>query len=103
MWTAAGTPAEGDPSQTQGWSVPPEGWGATAQGWAVPAPGAVENRRRGPGAAVYAGVLLVVFGTIALADAVIPGLAGVNLGPALLVALGVALLIGSVRRTADGA
>ena len=29
-------------------------------------------RRRGPGAAVYVGVLLVVFGAIALADAVDP-------------------------------
>ena len=63
-------------------------------------PGAGGDRRPGPGAAVYAGVLLVVFGTIALADAVIPGLSGVSLAPALLVALGAALLVGSMRRTA---
>ena len=50
---------------------------------------------------MYVGILLVVFGAIALADSVIPGLDGVNLGPALLVALGAALLVGSMRRTAD--
>ena len=69
----------------------------------APAAEQAGNRRRGPGAAVYAGVLLVVFGTIALADAVIPGLSGFTLAPALLVALGAALLIGSTRRSTDGA
>ena len=39
----------------------------------------------------------------ALADSVIPGLGGINLGPAVLVALGAALLIGSMRRTTDEA
>jgi hypothetical protein len=43
-----------------------------------------------------------VFGGLAMADSVIPGWAsGVNLGPALLVALGAVLLMRSMRNTAD--
>jgi len=51
---------------------------------------------------LYLGVVLVVFGAIALVNAVIPGWAGAGaLGPAFLVALGVALLVGSARRGAS--
>lgn len=101
---AAGTPADASP--TQGWSAAQAGWDPAwtgSQGWTAPAPDPAGERRRGPGAAVYAGVLLVVFGAIALVDSVIPGLAGVSLGPALLLALGAALLVGSLRRTTDEA
>lgn len=102
---AAGTLA--DTSPTQGWDTAQTGWVDPAwtggQGWTTPAPEPATEGRRGPGAAVYAGVLLVVFGMIALADAVIPGLAGISLAPALLVALGAALLIGSIRRPANQA
>ena len=97
--------ASADASPTQGWNAAQAGWDPAwtgSQGWAAQAPGPTE-RRHGPGAAVYFGVLLVVFGAIALADSVIPGLGGVNLGPALLVALGAALLIGSMRRSTDEA
>jgi phage shock protein C len=59
-----------------------------------------EARRHGRGG-LYVGVLLVVFGAIALADTLIPGFAGVHLmGPALLIALGAVLLAGAVRRGA---
>jgi len=95
---ATGTPADASP--TQGWNAAQAGWDPAwtgSQTWAAQAP--VAERRRGPGAAVYVGVILVVFGVIALADAVIPGLAGISLAPALLVALGAALLIGSMRRS----
>ena len=58
----------------------------------------LERRRNGRGG-LYAGVLLIVFGAFALANAVIPGWAGFAwFGPALLVGLGVALLTGSFRR-----
>ncbi len=103
---AAGTTADASP--TQEWDAGQAGWADPAwtstQGWAAQSPGpeSTADRRRGAGAAVYVGVLLIVFGAIALADSVIPGLAAVNLGPALLVALGAALLVGSMRRTADG-
>ena len=92
-----------DTSPTQGWDAAQAGWSTPAwtggQGWTPQAPVAATDRRRGPGAAVYVGVILVVFGVIALADAVVPGLAGLSLAPALLVALGAALLIGSMRRS----
>ena len=100
--------ATADESPTQGWDAGQAGWADPAwtggQGWAAQAQGSepATEQRRGAGAAVYAGVLLVVFGAIALADSVIPGLAAVSLWPALLVALGAALLVGSMRRTADG-
>lgn len=83
---------------TAGW--PTGTWGPGT--WGAPATAApIAAQRRGPGAAVIVGVLLVVFGAIALADTVLPGLAaGAIMGPALLVALGAALLAGSVRRTA---
>jgi phage shock protein C len=103
------TAALADASPTQGWNAAQAGWVDPAwtagQGWSAPNQGAdpATDRRRGPGAAVYVGVLLVVFGTIALADAVIPGLSGISLAPALLVALGVALMIGAIRRPADEA
>jgi phage shock protein C len=130
-WAPAGPPADPgagttvDVSPTESWNTSQAGWaGATgaadatgaagnpgppgtawtgSQGWTAPGPDVTADRRRGPGAAVYVGVLLVAFGTIALADAVIPGLAGISLAPALLVALGAALLIGSIRRPADEA
>ena len=46
--------------------------------------------------------MLIVFGAIALANVVLPGWTlGVAVGPAFLVALGIALLVGSARRTAS--
>jgi phage shock protein C len=103
--------ASADTSPPQGWDAAQAGWVDPAwtgsQGWTAPAQAPDRDpssgRRRGPGAVVYTGVLLVVFGTIALADAVIPGLVGLSLAPALLVALGAALMIGSIRRPAEEA
>ena len=58
--------------------------------------------RRGGRAGLYVGIVLIVLGGIALADAVVPGWAGVAwFGPAVLVALGAALLVGSIRREPD--
>jgi phage shock protein C len=55
--------------------------------------------RRGGRAGLYVGIVLIVIGAIALADALVPGWAGVAwFGPAVLVALGAALLAGSIRR-----
>ena len=46
------------------------------------------------------GVMLIVFGAIALANIFLPGwVLGVAFGLAFLVALGIALLVGSARRT----
>lgn len=102
----AGTTSAGGPN-TGAWEAVQAAWAAPAwsgrQGSPTPTTEPARNPRRGPRATVYAGVLLVVFGVIALADAVVPGLSGLTLVPALLVALGTALLIGSVRRPAGDA
>lgn len=62
-----------------------------------------EHRARGRsgGAGIVFGVLLVVFGAIALAGQLFPGwVAHSALGPAFVLALGVALLAGAARRPA---
>jgi peptidoglycan/LPS O-acetylase OafA/YrhL len=67
--------------------------------WTEPRP---ETRHRRGRAGLYVGTALVVLGAIALVDAVVPGWAGnAWFGPALLVALGVALLAGSIHRDGD--
>jgi phage shock protein C len=72
--------------------VTPAPWPAH---WHDPRPEA----RRGGRAGLYVGVVLIVLGGIALADALVPGWASVAwFGPAILVALGAALLVGSIRR-----
>jgi phage shock protein C len=105
----AGPGAPGGPVAADGGATPdaegapagPEGTGWTGAGWMPPAaarPGAEPGR----GAGFYAGILLVAFGAIALANSTIPGWAGaIHLGPVLLVALGAALLVRSMHRTAD--
>jgi len=84
----------------------PDGGGADAgvgpDGTATPywmAPDQPSDARGGRGGLII-GVMLIVFGAIALANILLPGWAlGVALGPAFLVALGIALLVGSARRT----
>ena len=103
-----------------GWAQAPAGTGAPA-GWSTPPaapawnPGwdastyAAPRARsgaggRGIGAAAIVGVVLVVVGSIALADAVLPGwAAGPILGPAVILALGAALLAASLRRHPEAA
>ncbi len=96
----------------QGWAVPAGSPGATGSpawspDWAARAEAERQardrSRGRGPGAAAIVGVLLIVFGVIALADSVLPGWIGAAFfGPALVVGLGAALLVASLRRTGDG-
>lgn len=59
-----------------------------------------EHRERGEGRwSLAVGVLLVVFGGIALVGSALPGwVAGIALGPAFLVALGIAFLVIAFRR-----
>ena len=76
--------------------------GGAVPGWPAPAPDHRHADRRGGRAGLYVGVLLVVLGAIALANTVIPGWAGIAwFGPALLVALGVALVAGSIHRASS--
>jgi phage shock protein C len=73
---------------------------ATTTTWTAPV--AHEHRARGEGRLGFGmGVLFVVFGAIALVGPAFPGwVAGMALGPAFLVALGVALVIVAARRGA---
>lgn len=85
-------------------TVGAEGAEATAEAttagshWVVPA--GHEHRARGEGGfGLGLGVLLVVFGSIALLGALTPDwIVGVSLGPAFLIGLGVALLVVATRR-----
>ncbi len=84
-----------------GWTGPTY-WthGATATGW-TPGPAHREPRSGGGSATMVFGILLVVFGGIALLGPLFPGwLVGAHLGPAFLVALGIALLAVALRRPA---
>jgi len=59
------------------------------------------KRERSGNVTMAFGVLLVVFGAIALMGPVFPGwITGAALGPAFVVALGIALLVGALRRPA---
>jgi phage shock protein C len=97
---AAGAPAgsgeggAGDASVTSAWAVP-----ATID--AEPH----QHRQQGDGRlGLGLGVLLVVFGGIALLGAVLPGwISSIALGPAFVVALGIALMVIAVRRPATEA
>lgn len=123
-WAPAPTPAPtaADPgaAAAPGWTTPPTapgaGWNAPAAGWnapAAPGPGwyaapyaqpqyRQPDESRGIGAAGIFGIVLIVIGAIALADAAVPGwIAGAIIGPAVIVALGAALLASSIRRHPD--
>ena len=74
--------------------------------WAARAAAEEEARRqargRGIGIGAIVGVVLVVFGAIALADELIPFWSGAAmLGPAVIIALGAALLVGSIRTRSE--
>jgi peptidoglycan/LPS O-acetylase OafA/YrhL len=71
---------------------------------AAEAQAARQSRGRGFGAAAIVGVVLIVIGGIALADAALPGWSSaVVLGPAVILALGAALLVASIRRQSEPA
>jgi phage shock protein C len=106
-WAAPGAPAGWSGAPTDPASGPATGWPAppATPGWNEPwtsAPLPAAPRRpdtRGLGAGAIVGVVLIVFGAVALADAALPGWAfGAILGPAVILALGAALLVSSIRR-----
>jgi phage shock protein PspC (stress-responsive transcriptional regulator) len=82
-----------DGTATPYWTAPD---GTTTPYWA--APDQPSDARGGRGGLII-GVMLVVLGAIALANVLLPGWAvGAALGPAFLVALGIALVVGAARR-----
>jgi phage shock protein PspC (stress-responsive transcriptional regulator) len=108
-WAAAGAPAgwAAAPGASTGWTTPPAApaWDPAPAVIPAAAPAASPRAKgQGIGAAAIFGIVLVVIGGIALADAVLPGWAsGAILGPAVILALGAALLASSIRRTSDDA
>jgi phage shock protein PspC (stress-responsive transcriptional regulator) len=94
-----GAPAPADPSTTApAWATTPS-WETQGAGWQPPADWQPPVER-GPGrGGLVLGVALVVFGGIALANVAIPGwIAGGWIVAAMFVALGIALLVGALRR-----
>jgi phage shock protein C len=84
----------GSDGTTSMWTAPD---GTATPYWTAPDQRPAARDGRG---GLIIGVMLIVFGAIALANILLPGWAlGVALGPAFLVALGIALLVGSARRT----
>jgi phage shock protein C len=109
--TAASSAPTGEPSvgaEAGEAGVGGEGFAAdpATTAWIAPgtwtAPAAHEHRARGEGRLGFGvGVLLVIFGAIALIGPAFPGwVAGMALGPAFVLALGVALVIVATRRGA---
>jgi phage shock protein C len=108
-WAAAEAPAGWSTASgaSVGWTAPPAApaWGPEgawstepAVGDAAPAP-RQRAEHRGIGIAAIVGVVLIVVGGIALANVVLPGgVSGAILGPAVVLALGAALLVSSIRR-----
>jgi phage shock protein C len=109
-WATAGSPAgastgwSSTPGVSTGWTAPPAApmWGSEPAADAT-GPSAPQSRQqaggRGIGAGAIFGVVLIVVGGIALANVVLPGwVSGAILGPAVVLALGAALLVSSIRR-----
>ncbi len=99
-WSAPAAPGAG-------WTTPPAApaWNPAWSAGAAPDPRASRrSESRGIGAAAIVGVVLIVIGAVALADAALPGwVGGAVIGPAVILALGAALLVSSLRRNADEA
>lgn len=92
----AGAPVGDAPGAEGGAEAPATAWGSGVGGPIGPAH---EHRPRGEGRFGLAfGVLLVAFGSIALVGPLLPGwVTAVALGPAFLVALGIAFVVVALR------
>jgi phage shock protein C len=104
-----GAPSGSDPADagtSPAWTTPSgeAATGATrtsAPGWQSGAALDPRGERRPGRGGVFLGVLLVVFGVIALGNVLVPAWIGAgHLWAAFVVALGVALIVGATRRTA---
>ena len=105
-WATAGAPAgwSAAPGASTGWTTPPAApvWDPEPAVNAATEPRVPQRAEgRGIGAAGIVGIVLVVVGVIALADVMLPGwVSGAILGPAVILALGAALVVSSIRRDA---
>lgn len=87
----AAAPPATETQAAQAWDAAPED-----DGYAAP-----EHRRRGSGASMVFGALLVLLGVWFLIDEYVPGLDTDLLWPIVLVAIGAALLFISMRRSSE--
>jgi phage shock protein C len=100
---AAAVPDAGDPAAaTPGVATP----ASPAPAFAA-APAGHEHRHRVTGGdrhpGMFFGILLVVFGGLALVGPAFPGwVSAIHLGPAFILALGIALVVSAARRTPQG-
>ncbi len=78
-----------------GWTAP-QGW--QPGGWAAHRHQTTSDQPGTGRAGLVIGVLLIVFGAIALFGAMVPAWAAAGLGPAFVLALGIALVVASTRR-----
>lgn len=108
--TPAGAPMWGPAAQTPapGWAPPAPGWAASSAqpaGWGAAGTAAPSREQgRGIGAAAAVGLLLIGIGGIALLNAVIPGwIVPAASGPMILVLVGGAFLVASIRRAPQAA
>src|SRR6187431_2395296 len=90
------------PGAPAGWGQPPTAPGATAWSpdWNAQYEAERAARAERPGrAGLIIGTVLIVFGVIALADVALPSwIGGALFGPAILLAIGAALLVVSLRK-----
>lgn len=96
--------SEGSEAATEGGPASDAVGGAPAAAGAAVAPAAHLHRAK-PGepgrVGLVFGVLLIAFGAIALAGSIFPAwVTGIHLGPALILALGIALVVGAARGSA---
>ncbi len=99
---AAGGESAGEPGAGEAGAPASSPDGVAAPTWWVPTPADQPIEHHDGRGGLYVGVLLVVFGAIALANTLIPGWGvGVAVVPAFIIALGVALLVGAARRPAS--
>jgi len=108
---ATGAPAEGEGStgatttardatsaaSGAGWTTP-QGW--QPGGWAAHRHQTTSGQPGTGRAGLVIGVLLIAFGAITLFGAMVPAWAAAGLGPAFVLALGIALVVASTRRPA---
>lgn len=94
--SGAAAPSWADPASAWGSPQPSGGWGSPAY---APAPA----QGRGIGAAGVIGLVLIALGGIALLNVAIPGwIIPAATGPMILIVLGGAFLVASVRRAPQG-
>ena len=100
-----GAPAGGDPTAEATGETTGEAPAPSSSGWHATVPANHRHARRGTGqASLVFGAILILFGSLALVDALLPAWAdgGRFLWPAFIVGIGALLVATAVRRESTG-